>query len=184
MPRLFVALRFPEWAIDALAEATGGLPGADWTESEDYHLTLRFLGETDECVFSDFRKSLEGLTAKSFFLNLKGLGVFPLRGDPDTLWAGVERSEALRSLRNKVEAVAVRNGVPPESRKFHPHVTLARVRDCRADWVGTYLAARSLLSIPEIPIQSFGLYSSKLGPDGAVHTLEREYMLEGMLEAE
>lgn len=184
MPRLFVAVRFPEWANDLLAEATGGLPGADWTESEAYHLTLRFLGETDETIFAGFRKSLEGLSAKSFLLNLKGLGVFPLRGDPDTLWAGVERNEALHSLRNKVESIAVRNGVTPESRKFHPHVTLARVRDCRPDWVGTYLAAHSLLSIPEIPVQSFGLYSSRLGPEGAVHTLEREYMLEGLLEAD
>lgn len=184
MPRLYVALRFPEWAADMLAEATGGLPGADWTESQDYHLTLRFLGETDDAVFSGFRKGLEGLSAKSFHLNLKGLGLFPLRGDPDTLWAGVERNEALQSLRNKVESVAVRNGVPPETRKFHPHVTLARVRDCRPDWVGTYLVSRSLLSIPEIPIQSFGLFSSKLGPEGAVHTLESEYMLDGLLEAD
>jgi RNA 2',3'-cyclic 3'-phosphodiesterase len=184
MARLFVAVRFPEWAVDRLAEATGGLPGADWTESEAYHLTLRFLGETDEAVFSGFRKSLEALSANSFFVNLKGLGVFPLRGDPDTLWAGVERNVALQSLRNKVESIAVRNGIPPESRKFHPHVTLARVRDCRPDWVGTYLVTHSLLSIPEIPIQSFGLYSSKLGPEGAVHTLEREYMLNGLLEAD
>jgi 2'-5' RNA ligase len=184
MPRLFIALGFPEWARERLAEPAGGLPGADWTYTDDYHLTLRFLGETDDGIFKSLQQALEGLVAKSFMLGVKGVGVFPLRGDPDTLWAGVERNEALHSLRNKVESLVVRNGVAPESRKFHPHVTLARVRGSRPDWVGAYVAANALFSIPEIPIQSFGLFSSRLTPEGAVHTLEREYPLEGLLEAE
>ena len=52
----------------------------------------------------------------------------------------------------------------------------------RSIGVGAYVAGHSLFSLPEIAVQSFGLYSSKLTPYGAVHTLEGEYPLEGVLE--
>lgn len=184
MPRLFIALTLTDDAKDALAAIATNIPGADWTESEQYHLTLRFLGEVDHASFQDLLPGLESVSARSFHMTLRGVGVFPLRGDPETLWAGVERNEALISLRNKIESLVVRRGQPPESRKFHPHVTLARVRESRPEWVGAYVAAHSLFSVPEIAVQSFGLYSSKLTPYGAVHTLEREYALDGILEGE
>jgi 2'-5' RNA ligase len=184
MPRLFVALDLPEHAKERLAELAGGLPGADWVETERYHLTLRFLGDVDGSAFEDLRKGLASLRAPSFYLTLRGLGVFPLRGDPETLWVGADRNEALRSLRNKVERLLVRNGQPPESRKFHPHVTLARLRGTRPDWVGAYVAGHSLFTVPEIPVQSVSLFSSRLTPDGSVYTLEGEYRLEGLLEAD
>jgi 2'-5' RNA ligase len=182
MPRLFIALALPEDAKDALASIAGNIPGADWVESEQYHLTLRFLGDVEHGSFKDLLTGLEGVSARAFHLALRGVGVFPLRGDPETLWAGVERNEALLSLRNKIESLVVRRGQPPESRKFHPHVTLARVRESRPEWVGAYVAGHSLFSLPEVAVQSFGLYSSKLTPYGAVHTLEGEYPLEGVLE--
>jgi RNA 2',3'-cyclic 3'-phosphodiesterase len=184
MPRLFVALDLPGAAKERLAELAGGLPGADWVEPERYHLTLRFLGDVEGSAADDVREGLSVLRARSFYLDLRGLGVFPLRGDPETLWAGAGRNEALRSLRNKVESLVVRCGQPPESRKFHPHVTLAKVRGSRPDWVGAYVAGHSLFSAPEIPIQSFSLFSSRLTPEGSVYALEREYPLEGLLEAE
>jgi 2'-5' RNA ligase len=184
MPRLFIALSFSEEVKDSLAAITGHIPGADWSESEKYHLTLRFLGEVEKAALDEIGAGLESVSARSFHLTLRGLGVFPLRGDPETLWVGVDRNEALTSLRNKIESLVVRRGQPPESRKFHPHVTLARVGNSRPEWVGAYVAANSLFSIPDIAVQSFALFSSKLTPYGAVYTLEREYALEGILEGE
>jgi 2'-5' RNA ligase len=184
VPRLFIALALPEEVRERLSEISGGLPGADWVEPRQYHLTLRFLGEVGAPDFRDLREGLTGLSARSFHLNLRGLGVFPLRGSPETLWVGAERSEALKSLRNKVESLVVRRGQAPESRKFHPHVTLARVKGSRPEWVGAYVAGHSLFSATDIPVQSFALFSSKLTPDGAVHTLEKEYPLEGILDAQ
>jgi 2'-5' RNA ligase len=184
MPRLFIAVDLPVDAKEHLAELAGGLPGADWVEPERYHLTLRFLGDVEGSACNDLREGLSALRARSFYLTLRGLGVFPLRGDPETLWVGTERNEALRSLRNKVESLVVRNGQPPESRKFHPHVTLAKVRGSRPEWVGAFVAGHSLFSTPEIAVQSVSLFSSQLTSDGSVYTLEREYRLEGLLEAE
>ncbi|MDB5049791.1 MAG: 2-5 ligase [Fibrobacteres bacterium] len=184
MPRLFVALDFPESVRDKLAEISRDLPGADWVYSEQYHLTLRFIGETDHETFLAVRQGLGSLSARSFYLSLRGVGCFPLRGDPDTLWAGVDRNEDLTRLRHRIESLLGRNGVPPDTRKFFPHVTLARIRESREEWVGQYVAGHSLFSIPEVAIQGVNLYSSKLTPEGAIHTLEGTYPLEGILEAE
>lgn len=184
MPRLFIALGFPDSVREKLSEISMGLPGADWVEPRQYHLTLRFLGDVDGPAFLDLREGLASLSARSFYLSLRGLGVFPPRGAPETLWAGVDRNEELKSLRNKIESLVVRRGQTPESRKFHPHVSLARVRASRPEWVGAFVAGHSLFSIPDIAMQSFALFSSKLTPEGAVHTLEREYPLEGILDAE
>jgi 2'-5' RNA ligase len=184
MPRLFIALEFPEAVKDGLSEVCGNLPGADWVYSDQFHLTLRFLGEQDPEIFATVREALHGLQARSFPITLKGMGVFPLRGEPEILWAGVARSEGLISLRHKLESLLARNGVPPDTRKFFPHVTLAKVGGSRGAWVGQYVADHSLFSIPEIPIQGFSLFSSNLRPEGAIHTVEGTYPLEGILEAE
>ena len=183
MPRLFIALEFPEPVKDRLAEICGNLPGADWVYSDQFHLTLRFLGEQDPEIFSRVREALHGVQARSFPITLKDMGVFPLRGEPETLWVGVARSEALISLRHKVESLLARNGVPPDTRKFFPHVTLAKVGGSREAWVGQYVADHSLFSIHDIPIQGFSLFSSSLRPEGAIHTVEGVYPLEGILEA-
>jgi len=177
-------LGFPASVKDRLSEIAEGLPGADWTDPSQYHLTLRFLGEVDGPAFLDLREGLAAVAARSFHLTLRGLGVFPLRGAPETLWIGAENNAELKSLRNKIESLVVRRGQPPESRKFHPHVTLARVRGSRPEWVGAYVAGHSLFTVPEIAVQSFALFSSKLTPEGSVHTLEREYPLDGILDAE
>ncbi len=184
MPRLFIALGLPTAARERLAELAGSLPGADWVEPEKYHLTLRFLGDVETADFRGLRAGLSSLRARSFFLGLRGLGVFPLRGDPGTLWVGAERHPDLLSLRNKVERLVTRFGQPAESRKFHPHVTLAKVRSSRPEWVGGYVAGNSLFSAAEIPVQSFSLYSSKLTAEGSVYTVEGEYPLEGLLDQE
>ncbi|MEO7778961.1 MAG: RNA 2',3'-cyclic phosphodiesterase [Fibrobacteria bacterium] len=182
MARLFIALDLPEAARDALADIAQNLPGADWVYSEQYHLTLRFIGDADADAFHAIRQGLGSVVSPAFFLSLRGVGVFPLRGDPITLWAGAERREELLHLRHKVESVLTRNGLPPETRKFFPHITLAKIKSCREKWVGGYLAHNSLFAIPEVPVQAFGLYSSRLTPEGAIHTLEATYPLQGLLD--
>ena len=160
-----------------------GLPGADWVSPEDYHLTLRFIGDVDHERFEAVREGLAGVFAPSFHLDLRGVGLFPLRGDPEILWAGVPRNGALLSLRHKVESLLGKKGVPPDTRKFFPHVTLAKIKGAHESWVGQYVADHSLFSRAEIPIQGFSLFSSRLTPNGAIHTLEGSYPLQGILEA-
>lgn len=184
MPRLFISADLPDPARTKLADISSGLPGASWVPPERLHLTLRFLGEVDHGLFQDVRKALFGIQTPAFFLSLKGVGHFPLRGDPEVLWAGVAKSDGLLRLRHKIENLLVRQGLAPDSRKFFPHVTLAKLRDSRADWVGSYIVENSLFSLPEIPVQGFSLYSSRLTPEGSIHELEDSYPLDGILEGE
>jgi 2'-5' RNA ligase len=184
MRRLFVAAEIPDEAKEKLSRISEGLPGAAWVPPEQMHLTLRFIGEVEESVYRDVQAALSGIASPSFYLTLKGVGHFPKRGDPETLWVGVAGNEDLVRLRNRIEGALVRRGLPPETRKFHPHVTLARVKDARAPWLGRYLVENSLFALHEIPVQAFHLFSSRLTPDGAIHHLESTYPLEGILEAE
>ena len=184
MARLFIALDLPHSARERLAEISCGLPGAAWVSPEQIHLTLRFLGEVDAGATTDLRQALSGIQTRAFFLSLKGVGLFPLRGDPEVLWAGVAKSDELLRLRHKIENLLIRQGLPPDARKFYPHVTLAKLRDSRVDWVGSYIAENSLFSLPAIPMQTFGLYSSRLTAEGAIHHLEDSYPLHGLLEGE
>jgi len=127
--RLFVAIDFPESITNRLEDIAYGLPGAVWVPAHQYHLTLRFLGETDEDSFQNIERALGEVRADSFHLDLKSIGHFPLRGNPEVLWTGVASNESLLSLNHKVDSALGRAGIPPDGRKLHPHVTLARIRN-------------------------------------------------------
>ena len=182
MPRTFVAIDLPEIVADRLQEVAYGLPGAVWVPPHQYHLTLRFLGNVEDYLFDNIRHALEEVRAESFYFDLKSVGHFPLRGNPEVLWAGVAANDPLTRLRNRVESALSRAGVESEGRKFHPHVTLGRVKNGAGQHVGDFEAQHSLLNIREVPVEYFHLYSSRLSPDGALHLLEHTYPLEGLLE--
>jgi 2'-5' RNA ligase len=184
MPRLFVAVTLPADVAGRLEDISGGLNGAAWTPSHQYHVTLRFLGEVDESRCEDIRHALHDVRCESFYMDLKGVGHFPHRGHPETLWAGIEATEPLEKLRRRVESALGKAGLPSDGRKFVPHVTLARLKNGASQYLGLYEIEHSLFSVRGVPVQEFHLYSSRLTPDGAVHTVEESYGLEGLLEGE
>ena len=119
----------------------GGVPGAQWQPVENLHLTLRFIGEVDEPTARDIDQMLGGLREKAFDLSLRGVGEFGGR-DPHALWAGVAPAPALMHLVAKIESALQRMGLPAETRKYAPHVTLARLRDVPIVKVRDFLAAQ------------------------------------------
>ena len=175
--RLFVGLPLPETVRSALARLGGGIPGARWLDPGTYHVTLRFLGEMDEVEATDLDAALVRITAPGFALRVRGVGWFGTRRAPSTLWAGVDRSPPLAFLKDKVDRAAVAAGLAPDDRKFAPHVTLARLRNAPAHRVGAWEALNSLLDLPPVPIDSFVLFRSHLGGDGAVHEPLERYPL-------
>jgi 2'-5' RNA ligase len=177
-PRLFVALRFPEEVHEALDDLAFGIKGASWTPAEQYHLTLRFIGDPGSLNIGDVDRALRDVRVPAFALNLKGTGHFPLRGDPETLWVGVDDNTALTSLRNRVEAALTRAGIPPEGRKFHPHVTLANVKASDPRDVGLFQVMNGLFRLNDVAVTEFHLCSSVLRESGAEHTVEESYSLE------
>jgi 2'-5' RNA ligase len=177
-PRLFVAIRFSEDVNEALDDLAFGIKGASWMHSDQYHLTLRFIGDPGALTLDDVDRALREVRAESFRLNLKGTGHFPLRGDPETLWVGVDDNRVLESLRNRVESALTRAGVPAEGRKFHPHVTLANVKSADPRDVGRFQVMNGLFRRNDVAVTEFLLCSSVLRPDGPEHTVEEVYPLE------
>ncbi len=177
MPRLFVALDPPEEVKDALDRLCEGLPGIRWSDPGQFHLTLRFVGEVEQGTFYEIGEHLAGVSHPPFELAFKGIGQFPPRGAPRTLWAGVEDpAGGVAGLRRRIERVLGEAGCPPERRRFAPHVTLGRFRaPPPEERLASYLFRRNLFRTERFPVSAFGLYSSQLRPEGSLYTLEARY---------
>lgn len=177
MLRLFVALAFPEDIVARLDSLTGGVPGADWVESDNFHLTLRFVGDTTEDRAEDLAYALMAVRAAPFDIELAGIGHFATGEEVRALWAGLRKSPALDALRHKVDEACRRQGFGDEERKFTPHVTLARLKDAPLAKVQDFLVHNALFKAGPIRIDRFALYSSLRRASGAVYTQEAEFFL-------
>lgn len=176
MIRLFVALALPDRVAEGLLALQCGVPGARWSTREQLHLTLRFIGDVDERDANDIDEALATISAPRFSLELKGVGAFGGK-NPRTVWAAVVASESLLHLQRKIESAMQRLGLPPEERKYTPHVTIARLRAAPAGRVMDFLTDRSLYASGAFPVDSFVLFSSRLTPNGSIYVVEREYPL-------
>ena len=177
MPRLFVALDFPEEIRQRLSSLCCGLPGARWVPVEQMHLTLRFIGDVDSGVSQAVREVLHDVRCPSFSLRLENVGFFPPRGKPRVVWAGVAPSSELLHLRGRIESALVSSGLKPEGRKYAPHVTLARLKNTPGAKVGSFLSHNSFFGTEEFVLRSFALYASVLNSKGAKHFVEEVYPL-------
>ena len=175
--RLFVALALPAALKAQLALLAGGIPGARWVPPENYHLTLRFIGEVEGWQAQEVDDALAAIRARPFELSLCGLGTFEKAGRIQALWVGVERTEGLSFLQSKVETALQRIGLEPERRRFAPHVTLARTEKAPPEKLIGFVQAHNLFRAPPMTVESFTLYSSRLGKEQAVYVPEVEYGL-------
>lgn len=174
--RLFAAIRPPAAVIDALLALETYVPGARWQDEDQLHLTLRFFGEIGAAQAEELAGALESVTAPPFALALRGAGHFEKKGRAHTLWAGLAPSDALLALQRKVESAARRAGLPPESRRFAPHITLARL-GAGGGPVLPFLAAHGALSGAPWQVEAFDLIESTLTPAGSVYETVRRYRL-------
>src|SRR5207244_8078287 len=160
MLRLFVGIGFPAELELRLSFLCSGVDGAKWVDPGNFHLTLRFIGETPEDVAADIDEALARLRARCFTLQLAGTGVFGGGDKPRSLWAGVERCSELVALRDKVEQALIRVGLAPEPRKYSPHVTLARLHNPALDELSGFLAAHAQFRADPLPVERFRLIAS------------------------
>lgn len=175
--RCFVALPVAPAVRRALAATQAVLrrAGADvsWVAEDNFHLTLKFLGEIDETAAA----TLKALLADDLGrrprprLHYAGLGAFPERGAPRIVWAGCSGDvAALSDLAAAAERAAATIGVPPERRAFTPHLTLGRVRSSRGQaalraTIERHARAEFGADAPAAAV----LYRSILTPDGPVY---------------
>jgi 2'-5' RNA ligase len=176
MLRLFVAIEIPEDVRDQLPMPDEQIPGCNWVEDENLHLTLRFIGEADNGQAQAIDEVLETIRALQFEIALHGLDTFGGR-NPHALFAGVRPSGALVNLHQKIDTALTRLGHPNDRSKYVPHVTLARLRNAPDAKIAAFIQAHNLFEADTFEVTEFHLYSSVLHQGGSVYTIERTYPL-------
>ena len=175
--RLFVGLDLPWELRERLAGLAGGIPGARWLPPENYHVTLRFIGEVAAHQAEEIDLLLAGLRARGFVLSMAGVGTFEKAGRPVALWVAVERNPQLDLLQSKIETACQRAGLEPERRRFAPHVTLARLDNAAEAKLVGWVQSHNLFRAEPVQMAQFTLFSSLLGKEASVYTAEVEYDL-------
>lgn len=176
MPRLFTGVEIPSAVARSLAMMRGGLPGARWIDPENYHLTLRFIGDIDDALAHEIVGVLGRVHRQTFDLRLDGLTSFGGR-KPRAVVAAVAPVTPLMELQAEHDRLLQRLGLEPEGRKYTPHVTLARLRDSSSRQVAEYLAARGHYRSSPFAVSQFVLFSSRASVGGGPYVVEEAYPL-------
>jgi len=176
MPRLFTGVEIPSEVGQALASLRGGLPGARWIDPENYHLTLRFIGDVDDVIAREIAYVLGRVKRTAFELRMEGLTSFGGR-KPRAVVATASAAPALIEIQAEQERLMQRIGLEPEGRKYIPHVTLARLRESSSLQVADYLSARGLFRTASFSVSRFVLFSSRNSVGGGPYVVEAEYPL-------
>jgi 2'-5' RNA ligase len=176
MPRIFTGLEIPSDVAQSLAMLRGGLPGARWIDPENYHVTLRFIGDVDESLAREVASLLGRVRRTSLQLRFDGLSSFGGRR-PRAVIATLAQTPALMELQAEHERLMQRVGLEPEGRKYTPHVTLARLRETASRQVAEYLSTRALIAPLPFAVSRFVLFSARASVGGGPYVVEAAYPL-------
>ena len=176
MPRLFTGLEIPAEVAQSLSMLRGGLPGARWIDPENYHVTLRFIGDVDDVVAHEVASMLGRVRRQPFELRVEDLKSFGGH-KPRAVVATIGPSQAVMELQAEHERLMQRVGLEPEGRKYIPHVTLARLRESSSRQVADYLAVRAPFRSSPIQVARFVLFSSRASIGGGPYVVEAAYPL-------
>lgn len=180
--RLFIAVAIPEEVKAKMAEAQAelrrALPehGVRWTRREQFHLTLKFLGDVDtsrvEALGEAIRAACRGFGV--LHLGAEGVGFFPDLRYPRVVWTGVqEQAERLTRLQQAVDAATRAFTSEHREERFTGHVTLARIKAIKrpeAEALGKAAAAMADRVFGHWTAGQVELMRSVLSPQGASHS--------------
>ena len=173
--RTFIAVEVPYDVKEAAAYIQTELRKfncrVSWTRTAGMHLTLKFLGDTDTALIGELKEALRETVSDfaQFPMTLKNAGVFG-GGNPKILWLGFEESPDLLALQKKIDERISEFGFPPERKKFHPHLTLGRIKEpYNAREMAKCLIERRIEPI-SFAVNEVNLFKSELKPAGAVYT--------------
>jgi len=185
--RLFIAIELPAEVrhkirnhIDRLrSESTDAR--ASWTREENLHLTMKFFGAVPVTKVESISAAAARAVASAhpFTLSIGGCGAFPPKGQPRVLWIGTEDpSGNLAKLHAALESECERLGFVREQRTFHPHLTVARLRQPHG--------ARELARLHQdigfdslmVPVREIHLIRSELSSQGSRYTTLSRHVIE------
>jgi len=183
--RTFIAIELDPGIKRSLSELVGrlkkvGPEGTSWVREAGMHLTLKFLDEIDDSRSEAVSRAMDEavLAGRPFPLQLRGTGYFPNARFPRVLWVGTAPSAELDALAARLEDGLAAVGFERETRPFHPHLTLGRVRSAsKVRDVVTELDLQKNADFGTMTVMKITLFRSVLGPSGAEHSVLRESFL-------
>ncbi len=175
--RVFIAISIPYNHRSSLRRLQAGIKGARWVMCENFHVTLRFLGEVAPKEVEDLLFSLSAIALPSFSINVSGVGYFSRKGKVRSVWASVCSSKQLLRLQKKVENICIRSGFCPGARKFKPHVTIGRLKGVRLHDIEYWLKIQNDFGIGSIDVKKFTLFESRLGSEDPHYVPLEDYLL-------
>jgi 2'-5' RNA ligase len=178
--RLFIGVWLSETMRDEVVRyinlAMKESQGFKWSNPEQLHFTLKFLGEVETEKVADLIKALEtaAIGKKPFQLRLGETGCFPARGIPRVLWIGLASAQKeLEMLAGAIDAVCNNLGFPAEKKVFKPHLTIARVKNRPGERIIT--PNLKLVWQSTTLVSGFSLIESRLNPQGSVYRVVKEF---------
>ncbi|MDP4593104.1 MAG: RNA 2',3'-cyclic phosphodiesterase [Beijerinckiaceae bacterium] len=176
MPRLFTGLQLPAGISAEIEQFRGGLSGTRWIEPADYHITLRFIGDVGLPLAREIDAELAAIENAAITVTITGLDCFGGK-KPRAIIAKVEADAALTALQSSHERAVRRAGAAEDTRKFVPHITIARLRNVQPSAVGDYLYARSIARTWRFIADEFVLFSARDSVGGSPYRVEAVYPL-------
>jgi 2'-5' RNA ligase len=177
--RLFTAIAVPAEIRERLTELVGVLePTASiqWSPPDNWHITTKFIG--DWADLAGIEKELATVRVPPFSVEVRGLGWYPNQHQPRVLFAGVAAPEELGDLHEQTDGACARLGVAKETKRYSPHLTLARIR--MSEPVSALRQAISELpsiEFGQFRVESFWLYVSRAEARGSVYQKIKEFPL-------
>lgn len=180
--RAFIAVELPAEVKKELAELEAQLKKNSpqivrWVDSNNIHITLKFLGEIPEESIDELMLAMEeGANGiKPFNLEVSGVGAFPNMERARVVWVGVKGDLAqISQLQKNIEGNTEQLGFPREARGFTPHLTVGRVRNEASSnerqRLGKVLAETRFTATNKIVVNALNLMRSQLNSNGAIYT--------------
>ena len=177
MKRLFIGIKIPEEVSATLLPLQSGVREARFSPKDNFHITLRFIGDLYLQDAEDLAQRLIDIKQSPFYLKLNGVGFFG-HEQPRSIHASLCESENLFALARKCESVCRKLGHEPEARKYTPHVTLAYLgKNALLANVIEWQARNNLYKSQEWQVDRFYLLSSYMGNGPSYYEIEAEYEL-------
>lgn len=144
----------------------------NWSAPYNFHITTKFIGAWPEERVAEVVETLQPLGDRgSISITIGDVGWFPNPHLPRVLWTGVKAGTELGALADDTDAALFRLGVAKETRKYSPHLTLARIKDISVPLAPLRQAVAQLPSLEfgSFTADRFLLYESRPGPSGTIY---------------
>ncbi len=164
--------------VEKFRDETKNFVKGKWIEPQNLHMTFQFLGEISQEQAISVLKNLQRIADKysPFQVQYKSLGVFPDKRRPRILWIGVSRGEnILKKLAGEVFQLNRRAGINVDSKPFHPHVTVCRIKEVDRKKLISFMNRYRNFSFGEETIDRIALISSSLTSIGPIYTVVEEF---------